>query len=82
MSRTAIKKISVAAGLFAFTLIFFGSWIYEARIWSSFIRGLEGFALFSLLAWLVLRAWAALNSEESPEKDPNKDKGVNLDQTA
>ncbi len=82
MSRTSIKKFSVAAGLFAFTLIFFGSWIYEARIGSAFIRGLEGFAIFGLLAWLVLRGWAAIKAEESLGGGDNKDKGVNLDQTA
>lgn len=63
------------AGLLSFTLIFFGSWFYGARVFSSFIRGVEGFAIFGLLTWLILRGWIALNSEE------DKDKGVNLDQT-
>lgn len=81
MSRTSIKKFSVAAGLFSFTLIFFGSWIYGARILSSFLRGLEGFAIFGLLTWLVLRGWAAMKSEERLEGGDDK-KGVNLDQTA
>ncbi len=80
MSRTLIKKFSVVAGLFSFTLIFFGSWIYEARIFSSFVRGLEGFAIFGLLTWLILRGWAALKSKE--RLGEGKDKGVNLDQTA
>jgi len=80
MSRTSIKKISVVAGLFSFTLIFFGSWIYGARIFSSLFRGLEGFAIFGLLTWLILRGWAAMKPEESLEG--GKDKGVNLDQTA
>jgi len=75
MSLTSIKKISVMAGLLSFTLIFFGSWFYGARVFSSFIRGVEGFAIFGLLTWLILRGWIALNSEE------DKDKGVNLDQT-
>ena len=75
MSLTSIKKYSVVAGLLSFTLIFFGSWLYGARIFSSFVRGVEGFAIFSLLTWLILRGWIALNSEE------DKDKGVNLDQT-
>lgn len=81
MSRTSIKKFSVVAGLFSFTFIFFGSWIYEARISSSFIRGLEGFAIFGLLTWLVLRGWAALKPEERLGGGNDK-KGVNLDQTA
>ena len=80
MSRTSIKKISVVAGLFSFMLIFFGSWLYGARVFSSFFRGLEGFAIFGLLTWLILRGWAALKSEERLEG--GKDKGVNLDQTA
>jgi hypothetical protein len=80
MSQMAIKKLSVVAGLFAFTLIFFGSLIYEARIVSSFFRGLEGFAIFGLLTWLVLRGWAAMTSKE--HLGESKDKGVNLDQTA
>ena len=80
MSRASIKKFSVVAGLLSFTLIFFGSWLYGARIFSSFIRGVEGFALFSLLTWLILRGWSALKSEESLEG--NKNKGINLDQTA
>ncbi len=75
MSLTSIKKYSVVAGLLSFTLIFFGSWFYGARVFSSFVRGVEGFAIFSLLTWLILRGWIALNSEE------DKDKGVNLDQT-
>ena len=79
MSRTSIKKFSVVAGLFSFALIFFGSWIYGARISSSFFRGLEGFAIFGLLAWLVLQGWAAMKSKEHLEE--GKDKGVNLDQT-
>ena len=82
MNKTSIKKHSAAAGLFSFTLVFFGSWIYEVRIWSAFIRGLEGFAIFGLLTWLVLRGWVALNSVDSLGKNNNKDKGVNLDQTA
>jgi hypothetical protein len=80
MSRTSIKKLSVVVGLFSFTLIFFGSWIYGARIFSSFFRGLEGFAIFGLLTWLILRGWAAMKSEE--RLGEGKDKGVNLDQTA
>ncbi len=80
MSQMSIKKFSVAAGLFAFALLFFGSWIYGARIFSSFIRGLEGFAIFGLLTWLILQGWAALKSKENPEED--KGKGINLDQTA
>jgi hypothetical protein len=80
MSRMSIKKFSVAAGLFSFTLIFFGSWIYGARIISSFFRGLEGFAIFGLLTWLILQGWAAMKSKERLEE--GKDKGVNLDQTA
>jgi len=75
MSLTSIKKYSVVAGLLSFTLIFFGSWLYGARVFSSFVRGVEGFAVFGLLTWLILRGWVALNSEE------DKDKGVNLDQT-
>lgn len=81
MSRTSIKKFSVVAGLFSFTFIFFGSWIYEARVSSSFIRGLEGFVIFGLLTWLVLRGWAALKPEERLGGGNDK-KGVNLDQTA
>ena len=80
MSRMLIKKISVVAGLLSFTLIFFGSWINEARIFSSFFRGVEGFAIFSLLTWLILRGWTAKDSKERLGK--SKDKGVNLDQTA
>jgi hypothetical protein len=80
MSRASIKKFSVVAGLLSFTLIFFGSWFYGARIVSSFIRGVEGFALFGLLTWLILRGWSALKSEES--LGGGKDKGINLDQTA
>jgi hypothetical protein len=80
MSRTSIKKFSVVAGLLSFTLIFFGSWFYEARVFASFIRGVEGFAIFGLLTWLVLRGWIALKSEE--RLGEGKDKGVNLDQTA
>ena len=80
MNRLTIKKLSVVAGLFAFTLIFFGSLIYEARIFSSFLRGLEGFAIFGVLAWSVLRGWVAITSKESLEEV--KGKGINLDQTA
>ena len=80
MSRTSIKKFSVVAGLLSFTLIFFGSWLYGARISASFIRGVEGFVIFGLLTWLILRGWAALKSEERLEG--GKDKGVHLDQTA
>ena len=80
MSRTSIKKFSVVAGLFSFTLIFFGSWIYEARIFSSFVRGVEGFAIFGLLTWLILSGWTALKPKERIGE--GKDKGINLDQTA
>jgi hypothetical protein len=80
MSRTSIKKFSVVAGLLSFILIFFGSWLYGARVFASFFRGLEGFAIFSLLTWLILRGWAALKPEE--RLGGGKDKGVNLDQTA
>lgn len=80
MSRISIKKFSVVAGLLSFTLIFFGSWLYGARVFSSFFRGLEGFAIFGVLTWLILRGWAALKSEE--RLGEGKDKGVNLDQTA
>jgi len=81
MQRTRIKKIAVGAGLFAFTLVFFGSWAYGARVGSALIRGVESFALFGLLAWAVLRGWAALQTEESLGEGNDK-KGVNLDQTA
>ena len=81
MSRMSIKKsFSGSTGLLAFTLVFFGSWFYEARILSSFFRGVEGFVIFGLLTWLILRGWAVLNLKESPGE--NKDKGVNLDHTA
>jgi len=80
MSRTSIKKFSVVAGLLSFTLVFFGSWIYGARVFASFFRGVEGFAIFGLLTWLILRGWAALKSKE--RLGGGKDKGVNLDQTA
>lgn len=81
MNPTSIKKFSVVAGLISFTLIFFGSWIYQARIISSFVRGLEGFAIFGLLTWLILRGWAAIKPEERLGGGRDK-KGVNLDQTA
>jgi len=82
MSRYRIKKFSVAAGLFSFALIFFGSWFYGARVWSAFFRGLEGFAVFGLLTWLVLSGWAAIKRLERPGGGNEKDKGINLDQTA
>ena len=78
MSRISIKKFSVAAGLFSFSLIFFGSWIYGARVISSFFRGLEGFVIFSLLTWLILRGWSSMKPKDHLEES----KGVNLDQTA
>jgi hypothetical protein len=78
MSRISIKKFSVAAGLFSSALIFFGSWFYGARIMSSFFRGLEGFVIFGLLTWLILRGWFAMKSKDHLEEG----KGVNLDQTA
>jgi len=78
MKSISIKKISVAVGLFSFSLIFFGSWIYEARIISSFFRGLEGFVIFGLLTWLILQGWTALK----PKVRSEEGKGVNLDQTA
>ena len=81
MSLALIKKISVVAGLLSFTLIFFGSWLYGARVSASFFRGVEGFAIFGLLTWLVLRGWAALKSEERLGGGKDK-KGGNLDQTA
>jgi hypothetical protein len=81
MSRTSIRKFSVVAGLFSFTVIFFGSWVYGARVFSSFFRGVEGFVIFGLLTWLILRGWAAMKSEERLEGGKDK-KGVNLDQTA
>jgi hypothetical protein len=81
MLRTSIKKISVVAGLFAFTLVFFGSWAYGARIFSAFFRGVEGFVIFGLLTWLVLRGWIALKPEERLGGGTDK-RGVNLDQTA
>lgn len=80
MSQTSIKKFSVVAGLLSFTLISFGSWFYGARVISSFIRGVEGFAIFGLLTWLILRGWSTLQSEESLGESENK--GINLDQTA
>jgi len=80
MSGISIKKFSVVAGLLSFTLIFFGSWIYGARIFSSLIRGVEGFAIFGLLTWLILRGWTAMKSED--RLGGGKAKGVNLDQTA
>ena len=82
MKRRTIKKVSVAMGLFSFTLVFFGSWIYGARIESAFIRGVEGFAIFGLLAWSVLRGWAAIAEAEKLGEVNDKDKGINLDQTA
>ncbi len=82
MSRWAVKKFAVAAGLFSFALVFFGSWFYGARVWSSFFRGLEGFVVFGSLAWLVLSGWAALKAKERLGGGDDPDKGVNLDQTA
>ncbi len=82
MSRWAVKKFAVAAGLVSFTLVFFGSWFYGARVWSSFFRGLEGFVVFGSLAWLVLRGWSALKAKERLGRGDDPDKGVNLDQTA
>jgi len=81
MSLTSIKKIAVVAGLVSFTLIFFGSWAYGARIFSSALRGLEGFAIFGLLAWLILRGWIAIQPAEHLDEGKDK-KGINLDQTA
>lgn len=82
MTRTTIKKFTVAAGLAAFTLMLFGSLAYGARFSSSFIRGVEGFIVFGLLAWAFLRGWAAVQAEESLGGGEDKDKGANLDQTA
>jgi len=82
MSRWAVKRFAVAAGLVSFTLVFFGSWFYGARIWSSFFRGLEGFVVFGSLAWLVLSGWSALKSKERLGGGDDPDKGGNLDQTA
>ena len=42
MSRWAVKRFAVAAGLVSFTLVFFGSWFYGARVWSSFFRDWKG----------------------------------------
>ena len=82
MNSEVIKKIAVATGLLSLAFMFFGSLIYEARLWTAFVRGIEGFAVFGLLTWLVLRAWAALQREQEPGEDGDKNKGVNLDQTA
>ncbi len=82
MSRWAVKKFAVTAGLISFTLVFFGSWYYGARVWSSFFRGLEGFVVFGSLAWLVLSGWAALKAKERQGAGDDSDKGVNLDRTA
>lgn len=82
MKRRAIKKVSVAIGLFSFALVFFGSWIYGARVESAFIRGVEGFAIFGLLAWSVLKGWSAITAAEKLGEVNDKDKGINLNQTA
>ncbi|NIQ01862.1 MAG: hypothetical protein GWM98_16880 [Nitrospinaceae bacterium] len=72
----------MTAGLLAFTLVFFGSWVFGARILSSFFRGLEAFALFGAVAWLVLTGWEVwMPGASDAEGNPGKRKGVNLDQT-
>ena len=66
MSRTSIKKISVAAGLVSFTLIFFGSWVYGARIFSRFFQRIGGICNFWFVDLADLRGWAAMKPEENP----------------
>ncbi len=86
MTEINIKKVALLFALFAFILLALGSWVQGARIVTAFIRGIEGFAIFGLLAWGVgkrLLAQSLLNEYEPPppSTDEEEDKGEKVDQT-
>ncbi len=80
MNDAVIKKIAVAFGLFALSLVSLGSWLNGARISTSFIRGIESFLVMGFLAWGVGKLILArfLNQMEPPqEAKPSKGEQVN-----
>ncbi len=73
MNDLVVKKVTLLFALFAFSFITVGSWIYGAQISTALFRGVEGFAIFGLFAWLVGKRLMATNFEsyEMPEALPD-----------
>ena len=83
MNDAVIKKIAVAFGLFALTLVALGSWLNGARVSTSFIRGIESFLVMGFLAWgvgkLILDRY--LDQIEPPQEESKPVKGEQLNQS-
>ena len=84
MSDIIGKKISVAFGLLSFAILFFGSIWSGARIFTGFLRGLEGGLLFGVLIWglsyFIVEKEGGLELPLPKESEANK--GTKLDDTA
>ena len=56
MNNRKAQQIAVGFGLFSMALMVSGSLLAGARLTASIIRGVEGAAVFGLLAWLICSA--------------------------
>lgn len=84
MTAFQIKKAALTFAVFAFCLLAIGSWLNGARVFVSFVRGIEAFCVFGLLSYgfgyfFLLKETKGLGSGSRKKK---KQKGINLDQTA
>lgn len=83
MNDTIINKIAVACGLFSLTLVFLGSWLYGARLGTSFIRGIESFLILGFLAWCVGKIiQVRFLNQMPPPQEAEPPKGEHLNQSA
>ena len=82
MNDAIINKIAVACGLFSLTLVFLGSWLYGARLETSFIRGIESFLILGFLAWCVGKIIRArFLNQTPPSQEAKPPKGEQLNQS-
>lgn len=83
MNDAIINKIAVACGLFSLTLVFLGSWLYGARLGTSFIRGIESFLVLGFLAWCVGKIiQVRFLNQTPPPQEAEPPKGEHLNQSA
>lgn len=82
MNDAIINKIAVAVGLFSLALVFLGSWLYGARLGTSFIRGIESFLVLGFLAWCVGKIVRVRFLNQTPPQEDEPPKGEHINQSA
>lgn len=82
MNEIDIKKIAAGYGVMAFGFVAVGSLLAGATVPTIFIRGVEAFAIFGMLAWAIAGWVVSRNNHSTAEDEQQRSKGEHLDETA